>query len=79
MKMYIKLYDRPSEKILATVWSIGTYENYVILRNCVAKTAHIVNPVIKLIDDVRHYNISSRFFLQDYIAGTQKKTIKKNR
>lgn len=74
---YNKLYHRPFEKILVTSWSIWTYENDEILRNSDAKTAHIVNLVVKLFGDMRYYNIPSRSFLKDYIASTHRNPSRK--
>lgn len=45
-------------------YSICIYRNNVILRNCVANRAHIINLTVNMFDDVRYHNNSSGVFVQ---------------
>lgn len=40
--------------------------------------AHIINLAVKLFDDMRYYNVTSRSSAQDYLANTHTKHVTKN-
>lgn len=55
------------------------YKNYTILRNSNDQSIHIINLTDNLFDDIKYYNMVSRFSCQDDTAGFQLKSNKKDR
>lgn len=37
----------------------------------------IINVIVNLFDDMKNYNVTSKIFCQDCLAGTQKKSVRK--